>query len=137
MKNPAAPAVKREAEEDWGRYCSRSRVQCGLTQHFDADGDNWFGHSNTPPWSDRGGALVLGTRRSSLPISPIRARQVSLNRKLSLQKAHFCDRHHIASAMAELRLLFVDRTAYAVVLRSSEILSPAHAGLFSPLDFLR
>jgi hypothetical protein len=31
----------------------------------------------------------------------------------------------------------VDRTAYAVVLRSSEILSPAHAGLFSaPRDFL-
>jgi hypothetical protein len=33
-------------------------------------------------------------------------------------------------------LLLVDRTAYAVVLRSSETLSPAHAGLFSPLDFL-
>jgi hypothetical protein len=34
-------------------------------------------------------------------------------------------------------LLFVDRTVYAVLRRSSETLSPAHAGLFlPPLDFL-
>src|SRR5262249_25530322 len=43
---------------------------------------------------------------------------------------HSCDLHHMASAMAELVSYFSIRTAYAVVRRSSETLSPAHAGPF-------
>jgi hypothetical protein len=66
--------------------------------------------------------------------APFRATTLSLSRlatQLSLQKAHSCDLHHIASAMAELASYLSIRTAYAVVRRSSETLSLAHAGLFS------
>jgi hypothetical protein len=46
-----------------------------------------------------------------------------------IQKAHFCDRHHIASAMAEL----VSYLSIIPHMRSFDVppkLSPAHAGLF-------
>jgi hypothetical protein len=56
-----------------------------------------------------------------------------------LQKAHSCDRHHIASAMAEL----VSCLSIIPHMRSFDVppkLSPAHAGLFlrcRPLAMLR
>src|SRR5262245_23833862 len=71
------------------------------------------------PWR----ALVLGTRRT-LPISPIQATTVSL------QKAHSFDRHHIANATAVLVSYLWIAPHMRFVLRSSKTLSPANAGPF-------
>ena len=46
------------------------------------------------------------------------------------KKRILCDRHHTASAMAELSLLFVDRTAYAVVRVPPKHSAPLTRGLF-------
>src|SRR5262249_1165638 len=57
--------------------------------------------------------------------------------QLPAKKRILCDRHHIASAMAELVSYLSIVPHMRSVRRSSEILSPAYAGLFSaPCDFL-
>jgi hypothetical protein len=79
---------------------------------------------------------LLAVMRTAGLVLPQVIEPPTVRRHNGVQKAHSCDRRHIADAVAEL-------TSYLSIVphmrsrrRSSEILSPAHAGLFSPLDFL-
>src|SRR5262245_1507521 len=45
---------------------------------------DWFGHSKTPPWGDRGGALVLGTRMNLSPCLPHPSHDSQLMSRLAI-----------------------------------------------------
>jgi hypothetical protein len=74
--------------------------------------------------ANRPGLLVVVVGLKSLSISPIRATTVSL------QKAHSCDRHHIASATAVLASCLWIVPHMWFVLRSSKHSAPLTRGLF-------
>jgi hypothetical protein len=78
-----------------------------------------------------GRRIDVGSRgHSRIPVIPSLTRRRCRPTQLSfLHKAHSCDRHHIASAMAEL----VSRLSIIPHMRSFDVppkLSPVHAGLF-------
>jgi hypothetical protein len=81
---------------------------------------------------------ALHRRTSDDPsVIPQNARRCRPTQLSSLQKAHSCDRHHIASAMAEL----ASYLSMVPHMRSFDVppkdSAPLTRGFFWPLDFLR
>ena len=112
VRPPDISVASTQARQFWFSLNQAERSECASVQQQNPTTERpWRGFGVRP----RGGAL---------PISPIRATTVSL------QKAHSCDSHHIASATAVLASYLWIVPQYTVRSTFLQTLSPANAGPF-------